>query len=419
LFSVVRPQKAAQQMINYAKSRIAETLSQVPISPWIAVEGQVNGYEAQWKNSNSDPKALLIYKAVDIEGKPAPPPQRQQFEPPIQAYAEFVAQEVDDLKATSGIFDASLGNQANETSGKAIQARQIQSSLSTMDYLDNLGRSFKQAGDIIAEIVPKIYDTEREIEILGEDEKQKVVTINSEHQDASGKTKHYKIADAKMSYVVTMARAYDSKRLETFDMLQQLVQSAPTLLPIFGDVMFQQSDMAGADIVAERFRKQLPPNLQEDKDGEQVPPQAQAQMQQLSQQNQQLNAGMQHLEKLLGQLQYEKQAKVVESQAKLQQIAAQSQADMALEKMKLENALTIAEVNTKQQDEQERRQTFADMQSQFHDQAHDLAMQKDAQAHQQELVQQNADVNSQQSAQDAAQSQEAQQQQAEAQAAQV
>jgi hypothetical protein len=98
-----------------------------------------------------------------------------------------VLQEVDDMKATTGIFDASLGNQANETSGRAILARKDQSNLTTMHYIDNLARSFKQGGDIIAEIVPKIYDTEREIEILGEDEKQKVVTINKEYEDESAR----------------------------------------------------------------------------------------------------------------------------------------------------------------------------------------------------------------------------------------
>jgi hypothetical protein len=125
----------------------------------------------------------LTYKAVDVNGQPAPRPERQVYEPPIQSLSAFVMQEIDDMKATTGIFDASLGAQANETSGRAILARKDQASLTTMHYIDNLGRSFKQAGDIIAECVPKIYDTPRQIEILGEDEKQKVVTINQEHKD--------------------------------------------------------------------------------------------------------------------------------------------------------------------------------------------------------------------------------------------
>jgi hypothetical protein len=60
-----------------------------------------------------------------------------------------------------------------------------------------------------------------------------------------------------------MGKAFSTKRMETFDMMQQLVQSAPDLLPMFGDVMFANSDIAGADIVSERFKKMLPPNLQD------------------------------------------------------------------------------------------------------------------------------------------------------------
>jgi hypothetical protein len=111
LFSVVRPQKAAQQLINYSKSRIAETLSTSPISPYMVVEGQIEGYEGEWKTLNTVQRPFLTYKSVDVAGRPAPPPQRQVYEPPIQALSAFVMQEIDDMKATTGIFDASLGNQ--------------------------------------------------------------------------------------------------------------------------------------------------------------------------------------------------------------------------------------------------------------------------------------------------------------------
>lgn len=124
LFSVVRPQKGAQQLINYSKSRIAETLSTSPITPFMLVEGQIEGYEKEWSTLNTVNRLFLTYKAVDVAGRPAPPPQRQTFEPPIQSLSEFVAQEIDDMKATTGIFDASLGNSANEVSGQAIRARQ-------------------------------------------------------------------------------------------------------------------------------------------------------------------------------------------------------------------------------------------------------------------------------------------------------
>ena len=166
LFSVVRPQKAAQQLINYSKSRIAETLSTAPVSPFLVVEGQISGYENQWQNLNKSLTPFLTYKSMDVAGRPAPPPQRQVYEPPIQSLSAFVAQEVDDMKATTGIFDASLGNSGNETSGQAIARRQQQTDLTTMHYMDNLVRSFKKGGLVIAEVIPKIYDAAREIQIL-------------------------------------------------------------------------------------------------------------------------------------------------------------------------------------------------------------------------------------------------------------
>jgi hypothetical protein len=418
LFSVVRPQKGAQQLINYSKSRIAETLSTSPISPFMVAEGQIEGYEQQWASLNTTLRPFLPYKIIDSGGHPLPPPQRQTFEPPIQALSAFVAQEVDDLKATTGIFDASLGSKGNETSGKAILARNAQSNLTTMHYIDNLGRSFKQGGDIIAEIVPLIYDTERQIEILGEDEKQKVVTINKAYREG-GKMRHYKVAGAKMSYVVSMGQAFDSKRSESFDTMQQVLSSAPDLIHVIGDIFFRNSDLAGADQIAERLHKMLPPNLQEDKDGEQVPPKAAAQLQQLQQHNQALNAACQSLEKELGQLQFEKHAKITEHQGKMDEIALKTQGDMALEDKKLLTSITVAEINTKAQNAADREADRRALESQMHTSAHDVGMDALQHGHAQELaaqqagqqsrmVDQQAANQSQQSAQEAQQQQEAQ-----------
>jgi len=235
---------------------------------------------------------------------PAPAPQRDTFEPPIQALSAFVAQEVDDMKATTGIYDASLGNQGNETSGQAILRRQQQANLSTMHFMDNLERSFKQAGNLIAELIPKIYDTEREIEILGEDERPKVIQINKQHIDESGQMKHYDMTKGKYSLVVTVGKAFNSKRMETFDTMQQVLATQPNLMPTIGDIFFRNSDLAGSEQLAERFHKMLPPQLQDDKQN-QLPPQAQAVMAQSQQQ-------MQAMQGELQKLQFERQAKVAE-----------------------------------------------------------------------------------------------------------
>jgi hypothetical protein len=410
LFSVVRPQKSAQQLINYSKSRIAETLSTSPISPFMVAEGQIDGYEKEWGSLNTSLKPFLTYKMVDVAGRPIPSPQRQVYEPPIQSLSSFVMQEIDDMKATTGIFDASLGNSANEVSGQAILRRKQQTDLTTMHFMDNLTRSFKKAGEVIAELIPKIYDTDREIEILGEDEASKVVRINAEHTDpATGKVQNFDMTKGKFVPIVTAGQAFDSKRMESFDTMQQLVQSAPTMLPMFGDILFKNSDMAGADLLSERFKKMLPPNLQDNEGDQPIPPQAQAQMQQLQQHAQALNAACQHYEQQIQQLQMEKQAKVVENQGKLQAIDAKFKADMALEDKRLLAQVTLAEIGTNSQILTDRESDRRALEAQFHDQAHDVAMQAQGAQHAQAAQAQQADAQAQQSAQEAAQSQQAQQ----------
>lgn len=410
LSSIVRPQKAAQQLINYSKSRIAETLSQAPVSPFIAAEGQLNGYEKQWQALNTNPRPVLFYKPVDAGGQPVGPPQRQTFEPPIQALSAFVMQEVDDMKATTGIFDASLGNTGNEISGQAIMRRQQQTNLSTMHFMDNLERSFRQAGDIISELIPKIYDTPRMIQILGEDEAPKVVTINKEHRDESGKIRHYDMTAGKYDVVVTMGRAFSSKRMETFDTMSQILQTNQGLINVIGDIFFRNSDMAGADQLAERFHKMLPPALQNDESNP-LPPQAQAAMAQAQQQVALLQSELQKLT-------MEKQGKVWETQGKIQAINVQHQADMALEDKKLMTQITVAEIQTKAQDQEQRLQFVEDMLKQFHQQAHqsgmaaqehghDLHMAAVTAQHARDAAQQQAAASAQQSAADAAQAKQA------------
>jgi hypothetical protein len=157
--------------------------------------------------------------------------------------------------------------------------------------------------------------------------------------------------------------------------------------------------MAGGDIIAERFKKNLPPNLQDDQNNP-LPPQAQAA---IAQAHQQIQAMQGELQKFA----MERDAKVLEHHGKLQQIAAQSQADMALEDKKLLAQITIAEISTKAQNAADREADRRALEAQFHDQAHESAMAAQGAVQGQVAAQQQQQATSQQSAQDAQQSQDA------------
>ena len=79
----------------------------------------------------------------------------------------------EDMKRTTGIYDASLGNRSNETSGVAIEARKQESQNGTSIYADNVVKAVEQAGRVIVSMIPRIYDTERVIRILGDDDAER------------------------------------------------------------------------------------------------------------------------------------------------------------------------------------------------------------------------------------------------------
>jgi hypothetical protein len=401
LFSVVRFQRDPQEMINYAKTRIAETLSVAPISPYMVVKGQIAKNDPKWETLNTKIYPYLEYNQVDVGGKPAPAPQRDTFEPPINALSAFVLQEVDDMKATAGIFDASLGQKSNETSGTAIRNRQQQSNMTTMHFMDNLERAYKKAGGPMYRLIRKIYDSDRMVQILGSDEAPKVARINAAHVPEGGKESvHYKVGGedvGKYQVIVTMGRAFSTKRQESFDMMQQVIGSNPDAFPLVADLMFQNSDIAGSDIMAARFKRMLPPQAQDpdENDPEQQAQQLQAQNQQLQQHAQALNAYAQKLEQ-------EKQGKVVETQGRVQVEQFKAQKDFELAMFKLEVQRATAEYAAKTQDARERMKLDADLDSKMHISAHELGMQAHQHAHDHQMADKQAAIASQQSDQQAA-----------------
>lgn len=385
LTSVVRFQRGPQQMINYTKTRIAETLAISPVSPYMVAQGQIPKGDKKWENLNTQVYPYLEYLPVDSAGKPAPPPQRNVSEPPIQAYAEFAAQEIDDMKATSGIFDASMGAKSNETSGTAIARRQQQSNMTTMHYMDNLERAFKKGGKILEDLIPKIYDTERMIQTLGSDEAPKIVKVNAPYEVSPGKVKHHKMT-GKYNVIVTMGRAFSTKRMESFDMFSQIIQGNPQLLPMIGDIMFRNSDSAGADQLADRFEKMLPPNLQPNNDDpEQQAQQLQAQLGQTQQHLQAINAYAQQLEK-------EKEGKVVENQARMQIEQFKAQKEYDLKVLDLQVKREMAEIEAKIQDLSERRRLDADLDIKLHTSAHEEASRAQDRAHEHAIADKQAAI---------------------------
>ncbi len=293
LEGIIRHAKDPQRMYNYWNSSATEMIALAPKAPYIGAAGQFTGFEESWKSANIKNHAYLEFNPKALNGQPMPPPQRQTYEPATQAITQAMMQSADDMKATTGIYDASLGARSNENSGVAIQRRNIQAQTNNFHYVDNLSRAMRHLGRILVDLIPHVYDTERAVRTLGEDGEQEIVVINKIFADG-GPQKSYLLGHGKYDVTVSSGPSYQTKRQESSAAMLELAKSTPQLMTIAPDLVMKSLDFPGADLLAERFKKTLPPGMADDKDkGKQpVPPEAQAQMEQMNQMIEQLTGAL-------------------------------------------------------------------------------------------------------------------------------
>jgi hypothetical protein len=292
-FGMIRYAKDPQRMYNFWQTSITEGVALAPKAKWLLAEGQDEGHENDWANANIKSFPLLRYKQTDIDGRPAPAPVRLQPEPP-QAGIMAAAMGVDnDIKAIMGVFDPAQLGQGN-ISGKALNGQQQQVDLTNFDYYDNLTRSIAHVGKICLDLIPKIYDTERVMRIIGDDGKPELLTINQ--RDSVGRVLN-DITVGQYDVVMETGPGYNSKRQEAVDNMLPLLSAAPSLMEVAGDLVFRNMDWPGADIIADRLAASNPMAQIDDKS--KVPPQVQMQLAMSQKQIQELTQALQARDMML------------------------------------------------------------------------------------------------------------------------
>ena len=294
---LVRNAKDAQRMYNYWTSQEAEMLALAPKAPFIGYGGQFEGYEMQWKTANTTnwPYLEVNPDVTDGAGSVLPLPQRAPPPLPQTGLIQAKMGAADDIKGTTGQYDASLGMAGNERSGKAILAREKQGDVGTYHYVDNLARAIRHITRQIVDMIPKIYDTQRIARIIGVDGEVSMVKFNpaqpepvKEIRDQNGGMieKIYNPSVGTYDVMVTTGPGYMTKRQEALDAMSQILQTNPQLWAVAGDLFIKNMDWPGAQEMAARFKKILDPKVLSE--GDQSPEMAAA-AQQMEAMTQEMN----------------------------------------------------------------------------------------------------------------------------------
>lgn len=332
--SLVRHAKDSQRMYNYWVSAETEAIALAPKAPYIAAEGQLpDEYVNDWKLAGRKPIAVLTYKPIDLMGQPLPPPQRNNYQPSIAAITNARAGAADDIKATTGIYDASLGARSNETSGRAIQSRNLQAQTSNYHFVDNLARSLRFAGRIMVALIPKIYDAPRAERIIGEDGQEEIVALNKVFRKA-GEDQIIDLNIGKYDVVTETGPSFATKRQEAMaDLIDFSKMLGPELASKIADLVAGQMDSPAAKELQERLRKFLPQGIAEDKDQKPIPPEIQAEMAQMQQMIEQLSQAANQAAETI-------RTKKMELDSKERIEAMNNETKLLIEQMKLTGSIT-------------------------------------------------------------------------------
>ncbi|MFW9601829.1 MAG: portal protein [Prevotella sp.] len=272
---LIRHAKDAQRMHNYWLTTVTERVALAPKAPWVGPAKAFSGYENFWNEAN---RLNLAYLPYNDQATSAP--QRVAPAPMPTAEIQMAMQGIDEIKNTVGMFDASLGQKSNETSGRAILARQKEGDTGTFAFVDNLSRAIRRVGKILIDIIPHYYDSERLVRMRLIDGTGDNVLINRQviDEQTGQQITIHDMSAGKYDVVVETGPSYNTQRAEMATMIQSLVQSYPNLMAVAGDLMVGAMDMPNADKISKRLKKTMPMGVLDEQEMQEAgiqPPQPQ------------------------------------------------------------------------------------------------------------------------------------------------
>lgn len=282
-FGLTRFAKDAQMAYNQSRTAAIETVALAPQAKWWATAKQAAGLTEQWALAHKENRPFMLFNADPQQ--PGAPQRMGGPDVPVALIQEAqIASE--DVKSTTGIFDASLGKQGNETAGTAIRARQAQAEVVTFNYQDNLSKGVRRTWELLVDLIPKIYDSERAVRILGVDGSEKYVRVNKANPIAGGPMEN-DLKRGKYDVTVTSGPSFSTMREEAAEVYTQMAKGDPRLMGVAGDLILKSLDYPLSDQIAERYKMLLPPAIQQSlSEGKEMPPevmQAMARVEQMVQ----------------------------------------------------------------------------------------------------------------------------------------
>lgn len=323
-----------QRYINYIRTQSAFILKVSRYDQFIGSKKNVQGLDTQ--NNWRDPNAIQGLLAYDESPSGAKP---EQLRPP-ELSASLMQQyqlAIEDLYLATGIYPSRMGQQGNETSGAAIDARTRQGSYSTYVFFNAINRAIATGGEIVNEMIPRVYDTERTLTLMMPDEGMKNITLNKQ-TDEYGELIENDIRKGTYEVRLQPGPSYEGQKQQALQSLKEVLSADPETFRMVADLFADNLPLANNLEIKNRLKVLVPPEIIEAGKTGKIPPKndkpdPQQQMMQMQMQMQQQEMKIK-----------EQEVQIKEEEIKLKQQKIMMDAQVALQKLESERMEAAASI---------------------------------------------------------------------------
>ncbi len=323
-----------QRYINYIRTQSAFILKISRYDQFIGSKKNVQGLDTQrnWRDPNSV-QGLLAYDESPSGAKP------EQLRPPELSASLLQQYEIaiQDLYLATGLYPTQLGQQGNEVSGTAIDARTRQGSYSTYCFFNSVNRAITTGGSVVNEMIPRVYDSERVITLMMPDEGMKNITVNKQMDDY-GELIQNDIRKGTYEVRLKAGPSFEGQKEQALQSLREVLQADPETFKLVADLFADNLPLSNNLEIKNRLKTIVPPEIIEagktgkmpHENGQPTPEQMMMQQQMAMQQQQMALA--------------EKEIQLKEEEIRLKQQKILMDAQVALQKLETEKLVVAGDI---------------------------------------------------------------------------
>ncbi len=318
-----------QRYINYLRTQSAYILKVSRYDQWIGSKKNVSSLDTQrnWRDPTAI-QGILTYDESPNGNKP------EQIRPPELSQSLFQQYQlaIEDLYTSTGLYPARMGNNGDEASGKAIDARTRQGSYTTYVFFNSINRAIATGGEIVNEMIPRVYDTERVMTLMMPDEGMQNITINKQ-SDEYGEQIENDIRKGTYQVRLKPGPSFEGQKEQALTSLREVLQADPTSFNLIADLYAENLPLSNTLEIKNRLKTRVSPAIIEaGKTGQMPKDQPPSPEEQAAQQQMQLQQQQQQME-----AQFRQQEIMIKKQ-ELELKERETQAEIEIEQMKLEIA---------------------------------------------------------------------------------